>query len=76
MKINNLNHIEVATQEIVGGGAKKYYYPKPVYVNTADAFAGALAFGYNTATYTRTDAFVVSGYTSASYSASGAIAIG
>ena len=75
MKINNLSHIEVATQEIVGGG-KKYYYPKPVYVNTADAFAGALAFGKNTATYTRTDAFVVSGYTSASYSASGAIAIG
>ena len=75
MKINNLNHIEVATQEIVGGG-KKYYYPKPVYVNTADAFASALAFGKNTATYTSTNAFVVSGYTSASYSASGAIAIG
>lgn len=75
MKINNLNHIEAATQEIVGGG-KKYYYPKPVYVNTADAFAGALAFGKNTATLTTTGVLVISGFTSASTSASSAIAIG
>jgi hypothetical protein len=72
MKINNLNHIEVATQEIVGG----YRRHKPVYVNTAEASAGALAIGSNTSTYTSTGAFVISGFTSASKSYSGAIAIG
>ena len=72
MKINNLNHIEVATQEIVGGGHKK----KPIYVNVANAFAGANAFGSNTLTLTSTSAFVISGVLSASGSYSGAIAVG
>ena len=75
MKINNLNHIEVATQEIVGGG-KKYYYVKPVYVNTAAAFATADAFGKNTSTVTSTSAFVISGFLSSSSSYSGAVTIG
>ena len=75
MKINNLNHIEVASQDIVGG----YYYKKyvkPVYVNTAEAFADALAYGKNTATFTTTDVYVVSGRSSSSSSYSKAIAIG
>lgn len=74
MKINNLNHVEVATQEVVGGYYKRYV--KPVYVNTADALAGALAFGKNTSTFTSTNVLVVSGFTSASSSMSGAVAIG
>ena len=71
MKINNLNHIEVATQEIVGG--KK---PKPVYVNVATAAAGALAFGKNTETSTLTGVLVISGFSSASGSFSRAVAVG
>ena len=74
MKINNLNHIEAATQEIVGGRGHGYY--KPIYVNVANAFAGANAFGSNTLTLTSTSAFVVSGVLSASGSYSGAIAVG
>ncbi len=76
MKINNLNHIEVATQEIVGGGRNRYYYARPVYVNTANAFADAAAFGRNTATVTSTGTFVVSGFSSLSGSSSSSTAIG
>ena len=77
MKINNLTHAEVATQEIVGGYRKNsYYYVKPIYVNTADAMAEALAFGKNTATVTSTGVVVINGFSSFSGSSSSAVAIG
>jgi hypothetical protein len=67
MKINNLNHIEVATQDIVGGF--KY---KPKYKPSATATAGAeaLAIGKITVTKTYTAVEAVSGVFSYSGSSS------
>ena len=76
MKINNLNHVEVATQEIIGGYRGRYYYYRPVYVNTANAHAGAAAFGRNTATFTSTGTLAVSGFSSLSGSSSSSTTIG
>ena len=66
MQINNLNHIESATQPVVGG--YYYYYYRPT--ATASASADALAIGYKTYSSTYTSTQAVAGMFSSSVSGS------
>ena len=83
MNISDLNEFEVVNgSEVVGGGGKyggkyyeKKYYKKPS-INIALATADAGAFGDNTLTITKSDAFVEEGVASISSSASVAVAVG
>ncbi len=81
MNIFDLNEIEVVNgSEVVGGGGKyyekKYYHYKKPSINIAVATADAGAFGDNTLTVTKTDAFVEEGVASISSSTSIAAAVG
>ena len=74
MIISDLQYIESAKEEVVGG-TKKYSawkYRKPF--NQAGADATAEAYGFNTKSFTKTDSLVIkgefSGASSSSYSES------
>jgi hypothetical protein len=66
MKIQNLNHIEVANQEVLGGSKKK----KPHGIAEAYADAYAKAYGTLTLSGTYTKAIAVAGVYAKSVSSS------
>ncbi|MEA5597862.1 hypothetical protein [Rivularia sp. UHCC 0363] len=76
MNILDLNQLEtVQGTEVVGGGYDyKPSYKKPT-INVAVAKADAAAFGENTLTITKSDAFVDSGFASISSSKSVAVTV-
>lgn len=73
MQINNLNHIEVATQEVTGAGYNRHYRPA---VNTASAGAHANAIGRFTDASTYVSTTTVSGRGSSSNANASSISIG
>jgi hypothetical protein len=72
MKINNLNHIEATTQEVVGAGYRCY---RPG-INTASADASANAYGRFTDASTYVDTLTVAGHSSGSYASASSTSIG
>ena len=72
MIISDLQYIESANEEVVGG-TKKYVisaWKKRKPFNQAGADAVAEAYGYNTKSFTKTDTLVVKGEFSGAYSSS------
>jgi len=72
MKITNLNHIEVATQEVIGG----HHHRHRRGIAVANAGADSLAIGRYTSTSTSTGTLAIAGVLSASSSGSNAVAFG
>jgi len=74
MIISDLQYIESANEEVVGGSKKYKSWKKRKPFNQAGAEATAEAFGFNTKAFTKTDTLVVegefSGASSSSYSES------
>jgi len=70
MIISDLQYIESANEEVLGGGKKYGSWKKRKPFNQAGAEATAEAFGFNTKAFTKTDTLVVKGEFSGAYSSS------